>query len=84
MYNITIENGWIDYNDDKMLQDTGYLDDDYTNGTLTTLSNIRTKKELNKIINHVKQSAIGIHVFKLVPIPNSNPLQKKLNNNPWH
>ena len=82
-YHITIENGEIDYNDVEEIRQCGYHIEDITNGCMTELIHIQTKKEVNDIIRTVRKTAIDIHLFKSVKIPNSKALQKQLDNNPW-
>ena len=83
MYNITIENGILNLNKVKAIKDTGYLEDDITNGVLTRLSEVPTKKEVNEIIKKVKGTAIGIHVWKLVPVNIPKAVKEQVKNNPW-
>lgn len=83
MYHISIENGEVDYNQVGEIQATGYLQDDITNGCLTELQFIQSKKEVNDIVRIVRKTAIDIHVYKLVKIENSKALQKQVDSNPW-
>lgn len=84
MYYISVENGSIDYNKHKGLVDfEHYIIDDLTNGVLTLFHFVQTKKEVNEIVKIVKETAIDVHVYKLVKIKNDPNLQKKLNSNPW-
>ena len=84
MYIMTIENGNIDLNDSKELQETGYLQDDITNGNMVALQYIPTLKEVKRIIKLVRKTAIQITVWKMVTIPNDKKLQKQLDSNPWN
>ena len=81
MYQLTIENGDIDYNQVEEIRQCGYHTDDITNGCLTTLHEIRTMKELKHIINIVKKDAIELHVFKLVKMPLDKKVEKQVKQN---
>ena len=85
MYNVSIENGDVDFNETPSIfgNEEMYLEEDITNGTLTQFTNVRTKKEVNNIIRVVKDTAFNIIVFKLVEMENSITLNKQLKKN-WN
>ncbi len=68
MYLIIVENGVRNFNKEDWAIESGYLQEDITNGTLTKFDNIKTKVEVKKIVNRVKYNAAEVYVFKLVKI----------------
>ncbi len=74
MYHVSIENGNIDWNKVESIEQCGYCQDDITNGCMTVLENVQTLKEVNEIIDIVKNDAIDIHVWTLV----DRPLRKEV------
>lgn len=81
MYQVNIENGKIDWNENESIQETGYVENDYTNGGMTCLSFVRTLTEVNEIIDIVKNDAIDIHVWTLVDRPLTKKIRIKIRKN---
>lgn len=82
MYNIVIENGRIDWNQNEIIYQSGYHHQaDITNGNITDLQYIPNKKEVKRIIQLVKNDAISITVYKLVKMPLDKICERLMNKN---
>lgn len=70
-YLIQVENSnEVDFNEDEFIEDTGYLEDDITNGLFTTIRYVPSKKEVKEIVKHIEKrdTSADIYVYELVEL----------------